>query len=95
MFGLNPWVLLGILLTLSASHAGMFWRGMEYKESLIENAELKKENQEVRDEAQAFANRPRTRSDRVGRLCGWAEYVAEIEGSPIKRLPAFCGEGSE
>lgn len=59
-------------------------------EAIEENKNLKIENKEIRNEAQSFANRPRTNDDIVDSLCAWGAAQLEREGKPKREIPVHC-----
>lgn len=78
---------ISIAVVLIGSHGAMYAMGRSDGIDSIENKSLKTELVEVKNEAQAFANRPRTRSDRIKRLCEWRDIVAKNEGVRVPELP--------
>lgn len=87
-----------ILICIGLLLGGLFYIQKRLEKATVleaENKIIKTENKEIRHEAQSFANRPRTRADRVNSLCEWAVSASKDEGKPIKRLPTFCSQRSE
>lgn len=71
--------------SLAVFYAG-YTKGAASCQSKTSTATIK----EIKHEAQSFADRPRTRNDRVDRLCEWAAAKLKDEGKPIERLPDRC-----
>jgi hypothetical protein len=83
------------LIALTAVAIGIIYlTGQSAGKATVENKVLKTEIKEVRHEAQSFADRPRSRDDRVDRLCRWAVIAGKNEGKPLEQLPAeSCPRG--
>lgn len=68
--------------------AGIIKHKLDKAEKLTaENTTLKSENKEIKDEAQAFLNRPRTNNDLVDRMCEWRNDLAKAQGLAKRGLP--------
>lgn len=89
------YIIFGSVLAILAAFGGAYLSGRSHGIESCQNTNLIAQNKEARNEAQNFANRPRTRDDRVKRLCEWAVIRAKNEGKPIKQLPSFCSERIE
>ncbi len=85
---MKAYLILGSILAILAAIGGAYLTGRSHGVDSCQNKTLKTEIKEVRHEAQSFANRPRTRSDRVNRLCEWRGIVTKDKGQPVARLSA-------
>lgn len=65
-----------------------YFKGQSSCQKQQSNAIIK----EVKDEAESFANRPKSDCDFINRVRKWAAIRAKDEGKPVKRLPLCVSE---
>lgn len=81
------------LILLAAALVGGFFIAYKIYDAggdSAENISLKQENKEIKDEAQAYANRPRTNDDLIERLCQWGIERRKSEGGAKQPVPVQC-----
>lgn len=81
-------VYITILAALLAAVGGVYTKGYISGKNACTVSTQTKIVKELTNEAQSFANRPRTRADRVDRLCQWRADVAKDKGQPLAGLSA-------
>lgn len=80
-----------MLCLMVAFSAAIFFAGYFKGQGSCQSKQSAAIIKEVKNEAQAFANRPRTRDDRVDRLCNAARTRAKSEGKSLKRFSCPIG----
>lgn len=68
----------------------VFYAGHFHGKASCQKQQSNQVIKEVKDEAQSFADRPRTNDDVVKRLCKWAAIRLKDEGQSVKQLPDIC-----
>lgn len=85
-----------ILAVLVAGYsAAVFYAGYTNGAASIVSKSQTETIKELKNEAQSFADRPRTRNDRIDRLCEWTATKLKDEGKSLKRLPYICNERNQ
>lgn len=79
------WIVLGLVLLGSIGAAKYLYDANQ--ELKTEKAILEAENASITNQANRYANRPRTLSDTDERLCAWAAKVEARTNKPKRGVP--------
>ena len=82
-------IMFGLMCAFSGA---IFWAGHFHGKAECQKKQSTVTIKEVKDEAQAFANRPKSDCDFINVVRAWAAMRAKSEGKPVKRFPLCASE---
>ncbi len=88
MSQIKLYIALFALVVIAGGGLLIKWQYSQIQELKTSQAILEAQNEKIAQEANRYANRPRTPSDTDKRLCQWAKYADERDnGKPKRGVP--------
>lgn len=89
---MRAYILIGAALATLAACTAIYFTGLAHGEASCQTKTLKTALHEVKNEAQSYANRPRTNDDIIDRLCRLGIDALKREGGSKQQIPIHCRE---